>query len=91
MPVSFTFNVYLGKLNYYSSKWVIVFVAVMWEILSYYLRSGLVLSSNTCTLRSAGMFSTFNTVVQRENFIALWKGTSPVSLSHYVLLQLCAG
>lgn len=26
---------------------------------------------------SAGMFSTFNTVVQRENFIALWKGTSP--------------
>lgn len=26
---------------------------------------------------STGMFSTFNTVVQRENFISLWKGTSP--------------
>ena len=42
------------------------------------------------THRSAGMFSTFNTVVQRENFIALWKGTSPVSgCMHAMLCTNC--
>ena len=34
---------------------------------------------------AAGMFGTFLSVVQKENFAALWKGTSPVS---YKLLGL---
>lgn len=56
---------------------VCTFMCVWW-FLSFYLLFRCLYRAATTGGNTVGMLETFNTVIRRENFTALWKGTSPV-------------